>query len=125
MNKEIIKDLINQGFTVQEALDLVKPVEEVKEASTEETKEDNIEETKEASTVSQDNNAFLEAISKLTESFNDKINELNNKLDTTIKTQQAINTKTSNITLNEKKAEDFLGQWLNEGYDINNENKEE
>ena len=105
MNKEIIKKLISQGFTVEEALDLVKP----EETKTEEAKPEE---------------SFKEVISSLIDNFNNQVKELNNKLDTSIKTQQAINAKTSNIEINEKKAEDFLGQWLNNGHVIN-DNKEE
>ena len=112
MSKETIKELINQGFTVEEALELIKPKEEEKEEALEEATE--VEETKE------DKESFNQAISSLTEAFNTKIEELNQKLETTLKSQQAINTRTSNIEVNEKKAEDFLGQWLNNGYEINN-----
>ena len=117
MNKEIIKKLISQGFTVEEALDLVKP-EEVKSEETK-TEEAKPEETKTEEPKPEE--SFKNVINGLIENFN---KQLNNKLDTSIKTQQAINAKTSNIEINEKKAEDFLGQWLNNGHVIN-DNKEE
>ena len=120
MNKEIIKKLISQGFTVEEALDLVKP----EETKTEEAKTEEVtpEETKTEEAKPEE--SFKEVISSLIDNFNNQVKELNHKLDTSIKTQQAINAKTSNIEINEKKAEDFLGQWLNNGHVIN-DNKEE
>lgn len=118
MSKEIIKDLISHGFTVQEALEIVK---EVPTLEPEEQNEPQVEPEENKKQVPED---FKEVINGLVESFNKQVKELNNKLDTSIKTKQAINAKTSNMEINEKKAEDFLGQWLNNGHVIN-DNKEE
>ena len=119
MSKEIIKKLISQGFTVEEALELVKP----EEAKPEETKTEEAKPEETKTEEAKPEESFKEVISSLIDNFNNQVKELNNKLDTSIKTQQAINAKTSNIEINEKKAEDFLGQWLNNGHVI--DNKEE